>query len=198
MYPPYWTTSREGIFMRYDWKFKLTCIKAYKNGQWIPTPEGVKDKCFHDKIVEWSRVYEIHGIDGLKHSQTNKNWTLEERFELVAKVLAGNSILSVSTQAGISNGQLCQWVRKYKQFGMDGLKCRKGRPPKEPIMNTKDELKELTPSEKEELVLMKKRIQYLETENEYLKKSIALRQAKKAELLKAKKHKLSKNSEKKD
>ena len=55
------------------------------------------------------------GIDGLKHSSTNKIWTPEKRFELVAKVLAGNSITSVAKNAHIDKGQLYQWVRKYNE-----------------------------------------------------------------------------------
>ena len=65
-------------------------------------------------------------------------------------------------------------------------------------MSEKQKLQELTPSEKEQMILMKQRIKYLEAENEYLKKSIALRQAEKAEFLKAKKRKSSKDSEKED
>ena len=198
MYPPYWTTSREGIFMRYDWEFKLECVKEYKGGNYPPTPKNVSKECFRSKVRIWTRLYDLHGEDGLKHSNVNRQWTPEERFELVAQVLAGASITSVAIQYGVASAQLYRWLKKYNQFGMDGLKCRKGRPSKEPIMNSKDKSKELTPSEKEELVLMKKRIQYLETENEYLKKSIALRQAEKAELLKAKKHKSSKSLEKRD
>jgi len=184
--------------MRYDWKFKLECIEMHKNGKWAHTPQGLNDARFHRMICEWVRIFEKHGIDGLKHSGVNKNWTPDQRYELVAKVLVGNSITSVAIEAGIQVGQLYQWVKKYKQFGIDGLQCKQGRPTEEPIMKNKEIKLELTPSEKEKMILMEKRIQYLETENEYLKKSIALRQKEKAELLKAKKHKSSKNSEKKD
>ena len=29
MYPPYWTTSKEGIFMSYSHEYELECIKSY-------------------------------------------------------------------------------------------------------------------------------------------------------------------------
>ena len=57
---------------------------------------------------------------------------------------------------------------------------------------------DLTPSEREELIRLRAETEYLRTENEAIKKSIALRHEKEAALLKAKKQQSSKNSEKKD
>ena len=58
--------------------------------------------------------------------------------------------MSVAMEAGISDGQLYQWVRKYKLEGYDGLELRKqGRPRKEhKPMKKEIEDNELTPSEK--------------------------------------------------
>ena len=30
MYPLYWTTSKEGVFMRYSYEFKLMCVELYQ------------------------------------------------------------------------------------------------------------------------------------------------------------------------
>ena len=57
---------------------------------------------------------------------------------------------------------------------------------------------ELTPSEQEEMVHLKARIEYLEAENAVIKKRIALREERQAAQLKAKKQRSSKNSMKKD
>ena len=57
---------------------------------------------------------------------------------------------------------------------------------------------ELTSPEKEELIRLRAEIEYLKTENETIKKSIALRKKKEAARLKAKKQQLSKNIENKD
>lgn len=65
----------------------------------------------------WFTTYDLFGADGLKHSSTNRVWTAEEIFELVAKVLAGNSISSVATGANINYGQLYQWLRRYQERG---------------------------------------------------------------------------------
>ena len=64
-----------------------------------------------------------------------ENIIAAERYELVAQVLAGNSIKEVSCNAGINSGQLCQWVKKYKTNGYNGLEnLIIGRPRKCPEM----------------------------------------------------------------
>ena len=65
-------------------------------------------------------------------------------------------------------------------------------------MKKKTEPAELTPSEREEMIQLKARIEYLEAENAVIKKEIALREERWAAQLKAKKQRLSKNSVKKD
>ena len=65
-------------------------------------------------------------------------------------------------------------------------------------MKKKVEPTELTPSEREEMIRLKARIEYLEAENAVIKKEIALREEKWAAQLKAKKQRSSKNSVKKD
>ena len=188
--------------MKYSWEFKLKCVEAYLKGRWVEKPECAKCSTnkFHENIVLWTRIYKAHGVEGLKHSSTNKEWTQEERFELVARVFAGESITSVSISAGISSGQLYQWVRRYKNKGYDGLKLnKKGRPSKEPIMIKDDKTKKLTKSEKEELILLRKQIEYLRAENAYLKKLRALIVQKQAESsVKAKKQESLEDSEMKD
>ena len=173
--------------MKYSWEFKLECVGKYKNGEYIATPGKTKNqrKDFLRMVGIWAKAYDDLGVDGLKHSPTNKRWTAEERFELVAKVLAGNSIRSVAENAHVNNGQLYQWVRRYDERGMDGLQCRKGRPP------MKKKAKKARPpvSELEELRLLRERNEYLEMENEYLKKLDALVSKREAAEAKAKRRK---------
>ncbi len=177
--------------MKYTLEFKLECVKRYKTGRRIETPQDCKNiKSLLNHVREWAKNYEDLGIDGLKHSSANKDWTPEKRFELVAKVLAGSSILSVSKSAHLNNGQLYQWVKRYRERGMDGLECRRGKPPKVPIMPKKKA--KLTPSEREELEILRARNEYLEAENEYLKKLDALVTKREAARPKARKRKSSK------
>ena len=127
-------------------------------------PPGVKNKKrFLSYVRNWAKRYENLGIDALKHSNANKKWTAAEWFGLVSKVLAGNSINSIAIGANIDSGQLYQWVKKYRERGMDGLECRAGRKPKVPDMQKEKKVK-LAPPEKEELELLRARNEYLEAE----------------------------------
>ena len=85
------------------------------------TPEGIKITRFRKMIRYWVRIEEQNGPDALKHLGNNKVWTPEAKYELVAKVLAGQSNKSVAISAGISDGMLYMWVRKYKKLGYNGL-----------------------------------------------------------------------------
>lgn len=176
--------------MKYSWEFKLECVNKYKNGQHIDTPSGCKcRRSFLNHLYEWVKNYEDLGVEGLKHTSTNKDWTSEKRFELVAKVLAGNSIAYVAKNAHINSGQLYQWVRKYNERGMDGLQCKIGRPFKQLVMKKKTKKTKLSISEQEELKLLRERNEYLEMENEYLKKLDALVSKREAAEARAKKQK---------
>jgi len=202
MYPLYWTPSKEGIFMRYSYEYKRKCVELYREGKWPETPAGIKDpKNFQVTIRRWVRAEETNGPEILKHQGTNKERTPQEKYELVAKVIAGSSNQSVAIEAGIDSGLLYRWVRKYKLEGYNGLvNKRKGRPPKEPQMKkiNYNNPKKLNESEYEELVRLRAENAYIKAEIEVIKKEIALREEKEAARLKAKKQRSLKNLEKKD
>ena len=150
-------------------------------------------------IRQWVRTEDACGPEGLRTKNQDRVWTAEERYELVAKVIAGQSCKSVALTNGINPGQLYQWVRKYKELGYNGLvNMKKGRPCKEPQMKKKANPTPLTESEREELIRLRAEIEYIKAENEVIKKEIALRHEKWAAELKAKKQRSSKNSGNKD
>ncbi|NCA95449.1 MAG: helix-turn-helix domain-containing protein [Methanomicrobia archaeon] len=136
--------------MKYSWKFKLECVNKYKSGVHIDHPVGRNRNTFLNQIYDWTKRYEDLGIDGLKHSSFNVEWTAEKRFELVAKVLAGHSIKSTAKLAHVNVGQLYLWLRKYDEKGMEGLECKKGRLPKGFVMG-KTKKSKMSVSEQEEL-----------------------------------------------
>ena len=176
--------------MKYSWEFKLECVNKYKNGEYIVhsgTPN--QHRTFMRHVREWVKNYDDLGIDGLKHSSSNKKWTPSQRFKLVSIVLAGNSIASVAKNAHINSGLLYQWVRRYNEKGIDGLQCKKGRPTKQIVMKKKSKKSKLSISEQEELKLLRERNEYLEMENEYLKKLDALVSKREAAEARAKKQK---------
>ena len=173
----------------------------YRQGLWPETPEHFKNpQDFHKMIRRWKKIEDANGPEALKIKTKKKKWRASERYELVAQVLAGNSIKEVSCNAGIDSGQLCHWVKKYKTKGYDGLEnLTIGRPRKNPEMKkTSTQIKPLSESEREELIRLRTENEYIKAENEVIKKEIALREEKEAARLKAKKQRSSKNSEKKD
>ena len=187
--------------MRYSYEYKKKCIELYRKGEWPETPPGIKRTNYHLMIRRWVRAEEANGPEVLQHTGKNRNWTPEDKLELISRVLAGESIMSVALNAGIGDGLLYQWVRNYKIFGYNGLVNRKkGRPAKEPTMKKKNvaDTKPLTESEREELIRLRAEIEYIKAENEVIKKEIALREEEEAARLKAKKQRSSKNSVKKD
>ena len=185
--------------MKYSYEYKAMCVDLYRQGKWPDTPPGIKEKTFHDKIRIWVRQEEANGAEGLQHRNQNRAWTTDEKYEYVAKVLAGESFKVVAISAGIECSLLYQWVRRYKMKGYEGLVAqRKGRPAKEPDMKKKVVPAELTPSEREEMIRLRAENERMRAEIAVIKKEIALREERYAAQLKAKKQRSSKNSVKKD
>lgn len=185
--------------MKYSYEYKKKCVELYRQGKWPETPEGIKTKNFRTKIREWVLLEEACGTEALQHKNQNKVWSAEEKYELVAKVLSGESCTKTAIAAGISKGLLYSWVRCYKMKGYQGLAAqRKGRPPKEPDMKKKIVPAELTPSEREEMIRLRAENERLRAEIAVVKKEIALREERCAAQLKAKKLRSSRNSTKKD
>ena len=55
-------------------------------------------------ILRWARIEDANGPEALHHKNSCRNWTPEERYELVARMIAGESNLSAAVDAGISSG----------------------------------------------------------------------------------------------
>lgn len=202
MYPLYWTTSKEGLFMRYSFEFKLKCVELYRSGRWPKTPNGISTHNFHNTIRTWSEIEKRNGPEALKHPKHQRKWSSEDKLTLVSQVLSGNSLCSVACSAGINSGMLCQWVRRYREKGYNGLINKpKGRKPRKPSMKKKININNPRPikeSEYEELIRLRAENDYIKAENAVIKKEIALREEKEAVRLKAKKQQSSKNSAKMD
>ena len=187
--------------MRYSQEYKMNCIELYRNGEWPETPEGIKEHNFRCMIRRWDRIEEATNSDVFKRKNFQKKSTPEEKMELVSQVLAGKANQAVAFEAGINDGMLYHWVRKYKIYGYNGLvDKKKGPKPKNSNMKKRDihNPRKLEESEYEELIRLRAENEYIKAENEVIKKRIALRQEKWAAQLKAKKQQSSKNSEKKD
>ena len=187
--------------MRYTYEFKRKCVEMYRQGILPDIPEGISKSAFQHQIRKWTRVEDAQGPDALKRRGSNKVWTPEEKLFLVSKVIAGESNESVALNAGINDGMLYQWVRKYKIYGYNGLvEKKKGRKSKNSDMKKVGTRKPPKPneSEYEELIRLRAENEYMKAEIEVIKKEIALREEKEAARLKAKKQQSSKNLKQKD
>ena len=152
-------------------------------------------------IRQWVRLEDANGPEVLRHKNSNKIWTPEERLELVMQVIAGQSNKSVATENGIDHGMLYRWVRKYKILGYNGLiEYNQGRPVRNPEMKKMNihNPRKLEETEYEELIRLRAENEYMKAEVAVIKKEIALREEKQAALLKAKKQQSSRRSVKKD
>ena len=138
-------------------------------------------KCRYRSIVRhWVYVYRLKGEEGLRHGN-NHYYSPEKKYQIIEPLLNGE--IGFETQAnivGIASGTLSAWVNRYREKGIDGLKCSKrGRPckhmepekvqaPAEPIRPTEDE-----PQTLEEALLenrrLKEKLLYKEARELYLK-----------------------------
>ena len=73
-------------------------------------------------------------MEALKHLTICTEYTAEERYSLVARVMPGESEKCVALSANMNDSQLLNWVKRYKICGYNGLDLKKGRHSKEPSM----------------------------------------------------------------
>lgn len=121
----------------------------------------------------WCRTADANGLPALKHKKRNRVWTTEERFELVNRVLSGESFTSAAISAGLAPARLYIWVHKYKEMGYIGLiDCRKKWKPKEPHMNKHkhNQPGKHKESEHEELICLRTENKLFKAENAAKKK----------------------------
>ena len=203
--------------MKFTFDDKLKAVLYYlKYGSYeIPDDyASPNQKCRYRSIVRhWVSVYRLKGEEGLRHGN-NHYYSPEKKYQFIELLLKGE--IGIETQAnivGIDHGTLSSWVKRYREKGMDGLKCsNRGRPcknmepenqeakaPVESIRPTEDE-----PQTLEEALLenrrLKEKLLYKEARELYLKKLDALveererqeRLKKHARLLKSSKAKKSK------
>ena len=132
----------------------------------------------HDSVIKmiWYR-YEKHGIEGIKHPSKNKTYSVELKLEIINRVFQGESKSSLAAEYNLPGpGTIVSWMKKYEELGYNGLEGKQGRPRGRPKIMNKEEKKNtpLTNDEREEFNQLKKKLEYLEMENEVLKKLDAL------------------------
>ena len=164
--------------MKWTKEEKIKMVLEYKNNGFTPIVEGCSRKTMHIRIIRWAKVYDLYGESGLEHRI--RHWTYEDKINAVQRVLDGESYHEVAHSLGMSTKtQVMTWHRKYLEFGWNSLKLdgrgRKRKMGNKPIKSSKSK------SQTEETIELRKRLEYLEAENAYLKKLAALVQQRKAQ-----------------
>lgn len=184
--------------MHYTYEFKLHCVEEHRKGRYPKTPEGVSKESFQSKVRFWHRLADTCGNDALKHKSCSRQFSADDKFNLVARVMAGEPAMSVAISANLETATLCSWVNKYKRYGYNGLVNKRKGKKQEQVSKSIQETKPLSESERDELIRLRRENKFIKTQIEVIKKEIALREEKEAALLKAKKQQSSKTSVKKD
>ena len=110
---------------------------------------------------------------GRKKGGTNKRWSTQEKYEIIKPIIEGKkSRHDVTRETGLSNGMICNWIKKQRENGIKGLENK--RKPGNQLVKYQAR-KELTEIEKLEYEILKLRI-----ENERLKKGYTKKEANQA------------------
>ena len=132
-------------------------------------------KITHSTIRKILYAYELH--EGIKHPFKNRKYSAEFKLEIINRVFQGESKTRLAAEYNLPGaGTIVLWMKKYEELGYNGLEGKQGRPRGRPKIMTKKEKKNtpLTNEEREELIRLRKEKEYLEMENEVLKKLDAL------------------------
>lgn len=96
--------------------------------------------------------------------RSGRSTTQRERIEMVNYCIDhGTDYALVVEQYGVSYNQIYSWVKKFKEFGVQGLEDRRGKKRLVPEMSEVEQLRA-------ENKLLKKQAERLELENIVLKK----------------------------
>ena len=146
-------------------------------------------------IDDLIKQYNIHGECALiKHK--NRSYSVEEKLQIINRIESGESINSLANEYMMSDSIIHSWLNKYKNLGYDGLKDKpKGRKPSmKKEENQIIDIDSIDPNDKDEIIRQqqiiieqqKKEKEYLEMENEVLKKLQTLVQQRKKQQTKKK------------
>lgn len=181
--------------MKYSFDEKLKAVKQHlENGSCL-YPEQCdtkgKKKTYLNQVKFWEAQYLLKGEEGIRHPEKNRKYSAEEKYEIIRPVILYEiSLMQQSRNTGMNQGLLVSWIKKYKEKGMDGLKCsRRGRKKDmKPIEEVKKETEkqpsgtdeeEKSPEElKKEIQDLKQQNLILQAEIEYRKKLQALAEEK--------------------
>lgn len=149
---------------KYSVEYRIAAAKAVEKGETIASVAR-RFKMSDAVIRRTIKVIEAHGEEGLR--QNDRKWTAEQKYQII-KYMHDNHLTCLETgiKFGINgSATVWEWEHRYKEKGMKGLE------PKERSKKPRAKKSQEPKTREEELL---ERIKYLEAENEYLKKWLAL------------------------
>ncbi|VEG13977.1 helix-turn-helix domain-containing protein [Moraxella cuniculi] len=166
---------------KYTLDFKLSVMAYYQNNH--NYKRTAKHFGLDHKTVElWVKLYQTHGIDGIKRRRTKAIYDTTFKLNAVQQVLLGKSLTQLAIELNLPQpALLSNWLKSYQSFGIMGLTPKpKGRKVMSNKHNTnkdkttKNKSTSKTKPQDDDYAKLLKRLAYLEAENDYLKKLDAL------------------------
>ena len=167
-----------GVFiMKIYYKDKIKILELIEQG----LSESEIAKMFNISSTWVNKIgLRYKNIDNLT-SLVNKHdrvFSPEFKLQIIQLAKKSENISALARQYNIDSGTLFNWMKKYDEMGYNGLRNKKGRPPKN--MNDKITVTKDTNDEKDKIIReQQERIKQLEMENDLLKKLHALVQKRK-------------------
>ena len=158
--------------MIYSKEEKLRVVKLYLNGviEYPPNATHHQKDNIRKRIKEWVGLYKAGGEEALEPKC--HEYSFEIKKKAVQMVLDGHSRYQTMFQLGIKDRKRLRiWIKRYEEQGWKGLKYD-GNANK--YFQTGYRGTKRTKALEEEILSLKKQIQTLEVEIEYLKKVQAL------------------------
>lgn len=154
--------------MIYSKEEKLRVVKLYLNGviEYPPNATHHQKDNIRKRIKEWVGLYKAQGEEGLEPK--NHEYSFETKKKAVQMVLDGQSTYQTMFQLGIKDrNRIRKWMKKYEEGGWKGLKEDKNA---NRYFKTGYRGTQRSKVLENEIINLKKQIQLLEAEIEYLKK----------------------------
>ena len=153
---------------KYNFEFKLAVVNAYLAGEGgyksLAEQFSIANK---STVTKWVKIYEAMGEAGLKRRKTDKSYSVQLKSDVLQyKLRTEESYQSVALKFGIHEPSIiANWMRIWREKGIDGLSKPKGRPSMNKKKKQKKDDKMLTKEQQ-----LEREIELLRAENAYLKK----------------------------
>ncbi|MGL9909672.1 transposase [Enterococcus sp. DIV0213h] len=182
---------------KYPFELKLKIVKEYLSGvggyRYLANKYGISSK---SQVSNWVNAYREYGEEGLLRKHQNQKYSVQ--FKLNALELYQTSEMSyreVASTLEMNNPALiANWMRNFREAGIEGLSKEKGRPLT--LTRKKENKKEnTTTEERDRIKALETQVRSLQIENAFLKELRKLRKQEAQQRRKNQSHKSSPASE---